>query len=255
MSEIKKKLTLVMIILLLLALISVVLVFIKIGFVIWFWLVLVVWLLIFLIYLFTEIFRMMIIFWIISLFWLVFSFLLSFGLIAGIHANKSSDNTDTSGLQKVNGISLSDCTSTMSDIPRMMDGWKDTIYSAPYIGKGSNEVSNANDVRTFSYKGLVDKSDPNSMHVRFEKSDGSYITGFATTMEVCNQDNKANYSYVTKYKSPESVAGATTVASINYFHGGKYIFAPGTYRIDAYIKDSSGTWHLVDRMTGITITD
>ncbi|MEI7792398.1 MAG: hypothetical protein WCI57_02855 [Candidatus Berkelbacteria bacterium] len=255
MPKNKGKISLVLIILLLLAVISIGLVFIKIGLTLWFWLILVVWLVIFLLYLFAALFKAIVIFWLISLLWLIFSTLVAFGLFSSVTSTKSSEVINTSGLPTVNGISLSECTSTMSDIPRMLDGWKDTIYSAPYIGKGSNEVANANDVRTFSYKGLVDKTEPNSMHVRFEKMDGGYITGYATTMEVCNQDNKANYSYVTKYQSPTSVAGANTVASINYFHGGKYVFAPGNYRIDAYIRDTSGTWHLVDRMTGITITD
>ena len=255
MSKIKGKFSLATIILLLLALISIVLVYIKIGFVLWFWLVLAVWLLIFLLHLFTAIFKMVIIFWLLSLLWLAFSYLVAFDLFPSTTVKNSSNVINTSDLPTVNGIALSDCTSTVSDIPRMLDGWKDTIYSAPYVGTGSNEVSNANDARTFSYKGLVDKTEPNSMHVRFEKQDGGYITGYASTIEVCNQDNKANYSYVTKYQSPTSVAGPNTVASVNYFHGGRYVFAPGNYRIDAYIKDTSGTWHLVDRMTGITITD
>lgn len=255
MSKIKGKISLVLIALFLLALVSIIFVFIEVGLTSWFWLILGIWSIIFLLYLFTGIFRVMVFFWLICLLWLIFSSLVALGLFSNFTSTTSSNVVNTSDLPTVNGVSLSECTSSISDVPQMLDGWKDTIYSAPYIGEGSNEVSNANDVRTFSYKGLLNKAEPNSMHVRFEKLDGGYITGYATTMEVCNENNKANYSYVTKYQSPTSVAGANTVASVNYFHGGRYVFAPGNYRIDAYIKDTSGTWHLVDRMTGITITD
>jgi hypothetical protein len=255
MKKIKEKLTNLVLLLLVLALISIIFLFVKIGFILWFWIIFAVWIGIFFCYFFTTFCKITMIFWITFAIWFIFSVLSSFGLISWIGNSKSTSSPETSDLTTTNGIKLSKCTSTLADKPQMLDGWKVTIYSAPYIGQGSNEVSNANSARTFSYKGLVDKSEPNSMHARFEKIDSSYITGYYTTMEVCNKDNMANYSYVTKFNNDNKGAGENTIASVNYFHGGKYVFEPGTYRIDAYIRDLSGKWHLIDRMENISITE
>lgn len=237
---------------LLLTMLSIIFAVVKLSFSLWFWVILLVWIAIWLLYYFSKIFKVMLYFWVVVIIWLVFSSLISSGVIMG--SKKTSSGNSTSDLPVVNGIKLSDCTSTSSDKPEMLDGWKVTIYSAPLLVNGSNEVSNSNSVKTFSYSGIKNKTDANSLHIRFEKSDGGYITGYQTTMELCNQDNKANYSYVTKYQGDDG-AGSNSVASINYLHGGSYLYGPGLYRADAYIKDLNGVWHLVDRMSDIQITE
>lgn len=232
------------IILLLLALLSVYFTFTRLGLQFFFWLVLILWLLLFFLYLFTSVFKVFRTFFVIFVIIFIFSF-----IPFGKKTNRGPN------LPTVNGIKLSDCTRTTNDAPKMLPGWKVTIFSAPLIASGSSNLSEANNVKTFSYSGIKNKTEANTMNIRFEKADGSYITGAATTIEVCNQNNKANYSYVTKYQNSKYVASATTVASINYFHGGAYLFGPGTYRVDAYIKDVGGDWQLVDRLNDIKITD
>jgi hypothetical protein len=209
------------------------------------------WFILFFLYLFTSIFKTFRYFIITFIFVFIFSFLAANNFIPGLKSKKTISGPN---LSSVNGIKLSDCTGTVNDVPKMIPGWKVTIFSAPLIASGSSNLSDANNVRTFSLSGIKNKTESNTMNVRFEKEDGSYITGAATTIEVCNQDNKANYNYITKYQNPNKTAGETVVASMNYFHGGAYLFAPGTYRVDAYIKDVGGNWQLVDRLSDINIT-
>jgi hypothetical protein len=218
--------------------------FARLGLVFWFWLIIGFWFLFFFLYLFTSLYKTPRSFFIRFLILLLITLIFSKNIIPALNIiSKDSSN-----------LKLADCTSTIADTPKMLDAWKVTIYSAPLLTTGSNEVANANNIRTFSYSGIKNKTDPNSIYSRFEKIDGAYITGYDSTIEVCNQNNQANFGYVNKNRA-SNAAGATTVASTSYLHGGSYLFGPGTYRVDAYIKDLSGVWHLVDRMTGITITE
>jgi len=239
---------------LLIALASISFAFTRIGLVLWFKLVIIFWFIFFFLYFFTYIFKTIRLFFITFLVLITFTILLSNNLIPGLKF-KIKGSSSGPNLPSVNGIKLSDCTKTINDKPQMLSGWKVTIFSAPLLTTGSNDVKNANDVKTFSFLGIKNKTDPNSINVRFEKSDGGYITGAATTIEVCNQNNKANYNYVTKYRSISDVASSNAVASINFFHGGAYLFGDGTYRVDAYIRDQNNVWQLVDRMTDIKITE
>jgi hypothetical protein len=163
-------------------------------------------------------------------------------------------NSNTSKLEKsADGILLSTCTSTANDTPKMVSGWKSTIYSAPFSKTTSPNPDQANNIRTFSYSGIKAKTERNSLYTRVEKSDGSYITGYGTTMEVCSTDNKTSWSYTTDNTS--YVASDNVVASTHYLHGGSYLHGAGNYRADVYLKTPDGKWHLIDRMNGIKITE
>ena len=51
--------------------------------------------------------------------------------------------------------------------------------------------------------------------------------------------------------SEDNVTGRT-----HYFHGGKYIAEPGSYRVDYLVRDKAdGQWKLVKRVENITITE
>jgi len=247
LKKIKEKLNRLALLLLLLALISAIIAVIKIGFVLWFWILLIIWIVIFCLYFFTTIFKISLYFWIAFVIWFIFSFLMSFGVIF------NNSKATSKSYEKINGIAVSDCTSTMSDTPQMLDGFKASIYSAALLSDTPNP-DKANNVRTFSLNGIKNKTEANSMYTRIEKNDqNEYISGYDTTMEVCNENNKASYSYVTK--SETTPIGENVVASVHYFHGGTYLFGPGLYRVDAYIKDLAGKWHLVNRVSGITVTE
>lgn len=240
-----KKINLFLIILLLLALVSACFDSTGLGFQLLFFLAIILKLLLLFLYPYpTPFFKVYRIFITVLVVIFIFSF-----LPFGKKTNKGPN------LPTVNGIKLSDCTKTLSDTPKMIPGWKVTIFSAPLIASGSSNLSEDNNVRTFSYSGIKNKTEANTMNIRFEKADGSYITSADTTIEVCNQNNKANYSYVTKYQGPRKSSGNDIVASINYFHGGAYLFGPGTYRVDAYIKEAGADWQLVDRLSDIKITE
>lgn len=236
--------------LLLLSLVSVVLAAIFLGFVMWFWIILIVWLVIWLLYFLSRVFMVAMYFWLIFVIWMIFSLLLTFGVILG--SKDGSASSGNSGGQSSNGVKLADCTSTAADQPVMLEGWKATIYSAPLLSS-SPDPDKANSVRTFSYKGIKDKVEANSMYTRIEKSDGGMITGYDTTMEVCDSNNKASMYYTTAYTN--QAAGENVTARVHYFHGGTYLFGAGTYRVDAYIRDTSGKWHLVNRLSGINVTE
>ncbi|MFA6008191.1 MAG: hypothetical protein WC784_06170, partial [Candidatus Shapirobacteria bacterium] len=217
---------------------------IRLGLIFWFWLIVGFWAAFFLLYLFTPLYKTFRSFLGRFLLLILMTLVISKNIIPALKIPQ----------QGASVIKLAPCTSTLADTPKMLDAWKVTIYSAPLLTTGSNEVANANNIRTFSYSGIKNKTEPNSLHTRFEKVDYSFITGYDSTMELCNQDNMGSFNYVTKNRG-QSAAGDNTVASVNFLHGGSYLFGPGTYRVDAYIKDLSGVWHLVDRMTGITITE
>lgn len=229
------------------AILSVILAIIQFNFGVIFWIVLFIWIIIYIVFFIKPSTSIMVYFWITILIAFIISISLSFKVI-----NLSSINSSTSKEVGIDGVLLSDCTSTINDQPKMIDGWKSTIYSAE-LNSNSPDPDKANNVKTFSYNGIKNKTEKNSVYNRIEKIDGSYITGYGTTIEACTADNKTAYYYTTA--DTTSVASENVVASVHYLHGGKYLHGSGDYRIDAYIKTTDGKWHLVDRMTGIKITD
>ncbi len=230
------------------ALLSISIAFWKMGFGISFWIVVLLWFIIFLLFFVRPFLKIAVSFWVILFVTFILSMLISFNVIF----SGGSNSTSGAVLKSTDGIALSECTSTASDTPKMLDEWKSVIYSAK-LEESSPDASAANDVRTFSYKGINSKTETNSLYSRIEKVDGSYITGFGTTMEVCDSDNKTTKSYVTF--DTNYVASENVVASTHYLHGGKYLHGTGNYRADIYIKTTDGKWHLVDRMSGITVTE
>jgi hypothetical protein len=146
------------------------------------------------------------------------------------------------------------CTKTLSDKPESLADWKVSLYSAA-LESPTPSSSKANNVKSFSLKGLADKSEKNSFYARFELKSSAPITGYDTAIEVCNSENKTNaLNQLAKYDS-SSIIGEGISASEHFFHGGRYVLAPGVHRVDAFIKDKQGKWHLVGRVEDITITE
>lgn len=164
--------------------------------------------------------------------------------------------TKVAGGTVVNGITLVPCSRTLADKPAKIEGLKTDLYSAPLFPKSADPYQ-ANNVRTFSLKGLTDKTEMNSFFSHFNMSNGSTIQGYDDGMEVCNADNKTNVSYsIASNDDADIVKESNITARTHYFHGGKYIAEPGTYRVDQFVRDKAdGKWKLVSRVEGITITE
>ncbi len=206
------------------------------------------------IYFFTTIFKTSICLWIVFIIWYALSMVISSSLIPGLKFTKSSSKSVGTG-EKINNIAVDDCTSTLSDVPTPLDGMKVTIYSAALKSPSPN-TNEANNIRSFSLKGITNKTEANSMYVETRRFDDKPITGYDTALEACNSNNKAAASYVTKsHDSSDVVTSENTTARVHYFHGGGYLFEADTYRVDAYVKDLAGKWHLVDRVSNIVVTE
>jgi len=227
------------------ALASIITGMIKLGFVIGFWIILLLWLILFLVFFVKPSAKVAGTYFIALAISFALSALVSFRVILADTANQDTEKS-------ADGIVLSKCTSTVNDTPKMVNGWKSTIYAAP-LESSSPDIDHANNARTFSYNGIKNKTEKNSVYSRIEKEDKSYMTGFGTTMEVCDENNMTTKSYTTD--NTVHVAGENVVASISYLHGGRYLHGADTYRIDAYLKTTDGTWHLINRLTGLTVTD
>ncbi len=234
------------------AILSIITLYIKLGLVVWFWIILILWIIIYFIFYVKRIFIITYVLWAVIVITFTFSVILSFNIL-GVYSLVSGNKNSMSGTEKsANGIALTTCTSTASDAPVMLDGWKSTIYSAALISN-SPDPDQANNIRSFSYNGIKSKTEKNSIYARIEKADGSYISGYGIGMEACSADNKTTYSYA--ISNDDSVASDNVVASVHYFHGGSYLYGPGTYRVDVYVKTLDGKWHLIDRLSNITITE
>ena len=157
-----------------------------------------------------------------------------------------------SDLDEGRGPVLETCTSTAKSVPTMLPGWKVTFYSARLSKTTSPDVSEANHVRTFSYKAIKALTSANDLYIRIEKADQSFLTGFGTAVESCDANNKITQYYSVRNRT--GVEGKNVLASTFYFHGGNYLHGAGTYRVDAYVKTLDGKWHLVDRLSGLKIT-
>ncbi len=236
------------------AILSLLIIFIKLGLAIWFWIILIIWIFIYLIFYIKKVSIVTYILWGIIAATFIFSLFISFDIFdVYSFVNGGNKNTNTSGTEKsADGIALTTCTSTASDTPVMLDGWKSTIYSAALISN-SPDPDKANNIRSFSYSGIKSKTEKNSIYARIEKADGSYISGYGIGMEACSADNKTTASYA--ISNDDNVASDNVVASVHYFHGGRYLHGPGAYRVDIYVKTLDGKWHLIDRLSDITITE
>lgn len=172
-----------------------------------------------------------------------------------LFSKSSGKNAKTKG-EVVNGITLVACTKTLADKPARISGLDTELYSAPLL-KNSADPKDANNVRTFSLKGLNEKTEANSFFSNFRMSDGSTIQGYDDEMEVCNVDNKANLNYTVASNDADDIIKEDNVtARTHYFHGGKYIPQPGTYRVDQFVRDKvDGQWKFVNRVENITITE
>lgn len=233
--------------------------FTRVGLVLLFWVSIIAWLLFFFFY-----FRFFLPLGIATqflIFILVFALPIGFMFAAGSKDESdkipaASSSTPTSKI--VNGVTLAPCSSSLADMPVMPKGWSNIIYAAPLNANRSADPKDATNIRTFSYKGIVNETEKNSAFSFTEKTTktatgySEYMTGDSTAIEVCNENNMQNKSY--GIGSGHTPAGKNTTGMTYYLHGGKYIFGPGMYRIDAYLKVGSGEWQLINRMADITIT-
>jgi len=183
--------------------------------------------------------------------------LLAAALLAGCgggakNSSPSGTTTTPPTSTKAAGPVLETCTSTAKSVPTMLPGWKVTFYSARLSKTTSPDVSEANHVRTFSYKAIKALTSANDLYIRIEKADQSFLTGFGTAVESCDANNKITQYYSVRNRT--GVEGKNVLASTFYFHGGNYLHGAGTYRVDAYVKTLDGKWHLVDRLSGLKIT-
>ena len=231
---------------LLLAFLSIFLMIISLGLSIWFWVIMILWVIVYLLFFIRPMVKIAAYFLLIITMVFIFSILVSFKVIF------NNSNVNTNNITGNNSVILDNCTSTASDTPVMVSGWKSSIYAAPLLSSSPNP-DQANDIRAFSYSGIKNKTETNSLYARIEKADGSYINGYGTAMEVCDANNKATKSYTTAQTT--YVSSSDVVASVHYFHGGNYLHGVGDYRADVYIKTTDGKWHLIDRMNGIKITE
>ncbi len=220
-----------------------------IGFGVNFFIILILWIIVYILFFVRSIITSFYIFLLVIGITLIFSILVSYKVIF------NGTSTSTSKYEKTaDGIYLATCTSTANDKPQMVSGFKSTLYAAIMDKSTSNNSRVDNGVRTFSYSGITNKTDKNSLYSRIEKTDESSIEGYGAVMEVCTtSDNKTNLSYATvdaTYK-----AGQNVVATESYLHGGKYLHGAGNYRIDVYLRTLDNKWHLIDRLTGITVTN
>lgn len=230
---------------LIIAILSVLFALIKLSLGITFWVVLLIWIIIYLIFFVKPYAIVYGYFWVILLIAFSISIAFSINLIKFESDNAQSNNSS-------NQTVLADCTSKSSDQPAMINGWKSTIYSAA-LSSNTPSVNESNNVRTFSYDGIKNKTESNSLYARIEKNDSSDMAGYTTAMELCNANNKAVKSYTTAQST--RAIGSGISASEHVMHKGLYIFESGDYRADIYVKTTDGVWHLVDRMTGIKITN
>src|SRR5680860_284346 len=225
-----------------LAILSIIVALWKLGFSINFWVILLLWVIVYLVFFIKPFTKIITILRLVVAAVFIFAMMVSFKIIL----NDGSDSSSTGNVEKsADGIILADCTSTASDKPVTIDGWKSVIYSGS-LGTSSPDPDESNNVRTFSYKGIKNRTETNSIYSRIERNDSSFMTGFGTTIEACSSDNKTTKSFTTA--STKSVSEGDVIASTNYLHGGKYLHGPGDYRIDAYLKTLDGKWHLINRL-------
>lgn len=246
----------------LLVLITLIVFYIRVGFVTAFFICLVAWIIFFFIY-----FRFLLAIALVTQ-GLIFLMILavSIGLLLTASSKESStaksvSNTPAATSNKAaTNFTLVACASKDTDVPVMPKGYTNIIFSGPYLSGNSVGPDKANNIRTFSFKGQADKTEKTTMYSYTTRTgtdkNGNplLITGNTVTMEACNADNMTNKLYSINSQTFRP-AGTDIIANEDYFIGGPFLTGPGTYRIDAYLKIGSGPWQLINRMTGITITE
>lgn len=252
----------------LLALIMLIIFYFQMGFIVAFFVCLALWIVFFFIY-----FRFLFAIALLTptlLFLAIFA--ISIGLLVTANPKESSTvksatatptatSTPTvTATKAAENFTLVKCASKATDVPVLPPGYTNIIYSGPYSRGNTVGPDKANNVRTFSFKAQTDGTANNTMYSytsrpgKDKNGNPLLITGDTVTMEVCNADNMANKFYsISSQKYPP--AGSSTIWNLNYFSGGQYLTGPGTYRIDAYLKIGSDNWQLINRMTGITVTE
>jgi hypothetical protein len=163
----------------------------------------------------------------------------------------SSDNNSEEESEYYN--QLVSCHSSISVGPVPYEDFIVNTYSAS-LTEDYPEYENRNSVREFSYAGLLNETESNTVYTKFSREDYQSLGGYFTAIEVCNEDNMQKRMYSLAEVLPSEVNGGAVTATWNFLHDNDYLSGPGVYRIDAFVKDSSG-WHLVDRMDNIVVTD
>ncbi|MCX6808559.1 MAG: YqaE/Pmp3 family membrane protein [Candidatus Berkelbacteria bacterium] len=228
--------------LLILAIIFLAVIFFRFGLTIGFWITLALWV-VFGAYcfLYCKTFFLFRIFLVVIF---LFSFSVSLNVFPGLKTTGASGSLSNSSGRS----DLVNCTGTLSSQPVSIPGYKMTLNAA-----GIDSTSTIdNGTRTFSLSALKSKSGGNDVFFRLATDPSVAMPGVKGLIEVCDANNMTSKMETTK-DSSTTPAKDTTTAMIYYMHGGNYPHDTGEYRIDAY-ANVSGTWVLVGRMTGITIT-
>jgi energy-coupling factor transporter transmembrane protein EcfT len=233
-ERVKKDSKFLMLLMLILALIALILFIIFAGFVLWFWILLVLWIAFFIkfVFLFAK-FGFV-------LFCIGFVILFALSVIFMI-VNRKGSTVSVSGPVP--------CTSPASASLTTEPGYKISLYSQNVDSSDTSDTG----VRTFSIASLNAKTGPDLFY-RLEKTDGGMVTGTRGLMEICDANNNESDKYEVTKDATTTPGSDTALAEIYYMHGNKRVNKPGTYRVDAYIN-VSGTWKLVGRIPEITITD
>ncbi|MFA6963522.1 MAG: hypothetical protein WC227_02290 [Patescibacteria group bacterium] len=233
----KSRLTLIIAVLMLIFLL---IIFFRFGFVLSFWITLILWLVYWCVKYFLKLSVM--ISWIILFFIIIFSLLVSINVFPGLKVVKSTSKSTTSA-------TLVKCTSTSSDQPTTIPGYKALMYAQ---GLNSNSETDTG-TRTFSLSALKSKSGGDDIYFNFAKDPEGNIKGVKGMIEVCDSNNMTSRLGTTK-DTTATPAGENAWGVIYYMHGGNYPHGTGEYRVDSY-ANVSGTWVFVGRVTGITITE
>lgn len=184
-----------------------------------------------------------------SLIFLILFLLILVIVIVFIFTLSPRKKDKTVSLNQKTNQELVDCASTVNDQPETALGYKATIFASD-LDMNSREDTGT---RTFSLSALKKRTGGDDIYFQIEKSDGSYITGLRSAIEVCDENNKTARGNSIKYFTG-TPADETTTIIYKYMHGGYYPHSTGKYRIDAY-AEIEGQWKLVGRLTDITITD
>lgn len=220
--------------------------YIRWGFSLNFWIILIFWIVFFVVYRFIT---QVAIQWFLFAVFLLINILFIFNVVPGLKSGSSNSGAPISySNSKKTTSNTVDCTSTLATQPgEAPAGYKSSIFSQGY---NSNALTDTG-TRVFSISALKDGSSAEDVYFRIEKIDETTIPGVKGVMEVCSPDNKA-LNYDTTITTTTTPASSNATAEIYYLHGGNYPVGTGAgYRIDGYIN-VDGTWKFVSRMTGIT---
>ena len=222
-----------------LILILLLIIFFRFGLVLNFWLSLVAWLVFGGIYFFWR--QSAFVLWIIFLIVFVFNLMISINIFPGLIIAKSSTAKSDSG------SALVSCTSTISDQPKSISGYKTIMYAQAMSTNAETDTG----TRTFSLSALRGKITGDDIYYHLSKDPEGPMPGAKGLIEICDANNMTSKWETTK-DSSTTPGGENTWGMTYYMHGGNFPHSTGSYRIDAY-ANVSGSWVLVNRLTGITI--